>query len=454
MAYNFLPYDQDQLLLMPPSLQEWVADGSLARFVSDVVDELQATGELGAFYARYRSDGWGRAAYAPVLMVKVLVYGYCIGVRSSRKLAQALDLDVAFRFLAGNQRPDFRTLSDFRKDHLEALDGLFVTVLGLCREAGLAKMGQVALDGRRVAGNAALERNRTKAKLEKLVQTILQEAEETDAAEDALYGPDKRGDELPEELRTREGRLKAIRRAIQELKQPEEEIRAAHEEKVRTRTLREQQTGRPARGRKPKLNQKKLDRLSANLTDPESRILKTRKGYVQGYNGQAMVSCDTQVIVAQDLRQEQVDFRLLAPMLAICEEQAGERPELAIMDSGYWSEANAALADDRTKLLIAVGSGAVIEGRKDNRRRKNAPRSRPNAVAMRAQLQTEEGRTSYKKRGQSVEAVFGQMHERGLNRFLLRSKRGAGTEWSLWCMTHNLLKLWRAGWTAGALMPA
>lgn len=444
MAYNFLPYDQDQLLLMPPSLQEWVADGSLARFISDVVDELDTTGELGGFYARYRADGWGRAAYAPPMMVKVIVYGYCLGVRSSRKLAHALELDVAFRYLAANQRPDFRTLSDFRKDHLESLDSLFVSVLGLCRQAGLVKMGQVALDGRRVAGSAALERNRTKAQLQELVRTILKEAEETDAAEDALYGPDKRGDELPEELRNRESRLKAIRKAIEDMKQAEEDVHAEYEKKLRARERRKQETGK-ARGRKPKLDQKKIERLKVNLTDPDSRILKTRKGYVQGYNGQAMVSCETQVIVAQDLRQEQVDFRLVEPMLERCEQQAGERPRTCIMDSGFWSEANAALSDERTKLLIGVGSGAAIEGRGVPRVCRKAPKSGPRALTMRAELKTEEGRATYRKRGQTVEPVFGQMHERGINEFLLRGVRKVAMEWSLICTTHNLLKLWRAG---------
>ena len=450
MAYNFLPYDQQQLLLMPPSLQEWVEDSSLARFISDAVDELDSKGELGSFYTRYRADGWGRAAYPPPMMVKVILYGYCLGVRSSRKLAQALELDVAFRYLAANLRPDFRTISDFRKDHAEAIDGLFVTVLGLCRQAGLVKMGQVALDGRRVAGNAALERNGNKEKLQAIVRSILKEAEETDAAEDELYGPDKRGDELPEELRNRESRLKAIRKAIEDMKQAEADVHAEYEEKLRARERGEQETGRRARGRKPKLDQKKIERLKVNLTDPDSRILKTRKGYVQGYNGQAMVSCETQVIVAQDLRQEQVDFRLVEPMLERCEQQAGERPGTCIMDGGYWSESNAALSDERTKLLIAVGSGATIVGRGAPREGKKAPKSGPRAVAMRAELETEEGRATYKKRGGTVEPVFGQMHERGINEFLLRGVRKVAMEWSLICTTHNLLKLWRAGGLAMA----
>jgi transposase len=444
MAYNFLPYDQDQLLLMPPSLQEWVGSGSLARFVSDVVDELDERGDLKAFYAKYRADGWGRPAYAPRMMIKVVLYGYCVGIRSSRKLDQALDQDVGFRYLAGNQRPDFRTLAGFRTEHTEALDGLFVHVLQLCREAGLVKLGHVALDGRRVAGNAALERNRTKAELLALVRKIREEAEAIDAAEDELYGVDKRGDELPEALQTREGRLKAIRAALDQVQKPEEKIRAAHEKKIKARREHEERTGKQPRGRKPKLQQEKLLRLRANLTDPESRMMKTRKGFVQGYNGQAMVDCSSQVIVAQDLRQDPVDWALLKPMLDRCEAQAGARPAVCIMDGGYWSEANAALGDEKTRLYIAVGSSATLEGRADNRIRKNASRKGAQAVKMRKRLATKAGREIYKQRSTTVEPVFGQMYERGLNRYLLRGVRKVRAEWSLWCTTHNLLKLWRA----------
>lgn len=445
MAYNFLSYDQEQLLLMPPSLREWVGEDSLVKFVSEVIDELDGKGELSVFYAKYRSDGWGRAAYPPRMMVKVLLYGYCLGVRSSRKVEQALESDIGFRYLAANLRPDFRTLSDFRKEHGGALQGLFSRVLRLCQEAGLVKLGQVALDGRRVAGNAVLERNRTKAQLQELARRILQEAEEVDAAEDAQYGVDKRGDELPEPLRTREGRLKAIRRALDEIAEPEEQIRKEHEEKLAARKAMEAKTGRPARGAKPKLKENKIQRLRANLTDPESRPIKSRKGWVQGYNGQVMVDCSSQVIVAQQLRQEAVDYRLLEAMLRACEEQAGARPQVCIADGGYWSEANAALEDERTELYIAVGSSRAIEEREYwTKERRKAVKQGPHAVRMRQKLATPEGRAIYKLRSKTAEPVFGQMHGRGLNRFLLRGVRNVATEWALWCIGHNLLKLWRS----------
>lgn len=445
MSYNFLPYDQKQLLLLAPSLQEWVKESSLARFISDLVDVLDKRGELQAFYAPYRVDGWGRAAYPPVMMLKVLLYGYAVGVRSSRKLAQALELDVAFRYLAANLQPDFRTVSDFRKDNLAGLEALFGQVLRMCREAGLVKLGQVALDGRRVAGNAALERSRTRAELEAYARKILKEAQDTDRAEDALYGADQRGDELPRDLQNVEGRRAAIERALDELKQPEQEIRDAHEKKMQARAEKERQTGKSVRGRRPKLNEKKIEQLRANLTDPQSRMMKSRKGFVQGYNGQVMVDCSSQVIVAQDLRQEAVDWHLLKPMLETCTEQAGGRPQICIADSGYWSETNAALEDERTTLYIAVGSSAQFEGRPRKKQRKQAPKSGPHAVRMRARLSSEEGKKIYKLRSAYAEPVFGQMYERGLNRILLRGFKKARAEWSLWCTTHNLLKLWRIG---------
>jgi transposase len=433
------------MFLMPPSLGEWVEDGSLVKFVSDLVEALEEKGELSAFYARYREDGWGRAAYPPRMMVKVVLYGYCLGVRSSRKLAHALEADIGFRYLAANLGPDFRTLSDFRKEHGEALAGLFVKVLRLCQEAGLVKLGQVALDGRRVAGNARVERNRTQAKLEALAQQMLREAEQVDAAEDAKYGEDKRGDELPEALRTRAGRREAIDRALRELEEPQRQIREEHERKLEARRALEEKTGKRARGRRPKLKEDKIKRLQANLSDPESRLIKTRKGYVQGYNGQAMVDCSSQVIVAQDLRQDAVDYRLLAPMLKVCETQAGARPQVCLADGGYWSEANASLEDERTELYIAVGRSFEIEERTFKPKpRSRAVRKGSEAVRMREKLDTAYGRALYKLRSTSVEPVFGQMYERGLNRFLLRGLKKVATEWSLWCTSHNILKLWRS----------
>ena len=310
---------------------------------------------MGFFYAGYREDGWGRAGYHPRMLVKVLLYGYCVGVTSSRRIAQALENDIAFRFLSANQQPDFRTVSEFRRQHLAALEGLFVEVLRLCQAAGLAKMGRVALDGRKVAGNAALDRNRTKDAIEAEVRRMLAEAERVDAEEDERYGREARGDELPEGLRTQPERLKRLEAARGRLEEEERQARTAQQDKIQARAEEERATGKKKRGRKPKTPDEAIDQeAKANLTDPESRILKTRRGWVQGYNGQAMADCESQVIVAQDLTQAENDVQQLAPLLDAGERQAGGRPDEVLADAGYWSEANAALENENTELFIAT----------------------------------------------------------------------------------------------------
>jgi transposase len=451
MGYNFLPYEQEQLLLLPPSMREWVAEGSLPRWLSAVVDELQQAGKLAAFYAPYRTDGWGRAAYHPVMMVKVVLYSYVVGVTSSRRIARALEGDVALRYLSGNQQPDFRTIAEFRQTHLAAFEQLFTQVLELCKAAGLVKLGTVALDGRKVPGNAALARNRTREQLEQAVQQILTEAEQVDAAEDQQYGRDRRGDELPEALRTRAGQLRVLRAAKARLEAAAAAEQQAQAAKIAEREQEEAARGRKKRGRKPKPPAEVVDReRKANLTDPESRILKTRTGWVQGYNGQAMAEVTSQVIVAQAVTTEENDVGQLGPMLACCEAQAGAQPEQLTADAGYWSEANATLVEDGPALFIATT--------KDWKQRKalretGAPKGRiPKHLTvkerMERKLRTQRGRAVYRQRSGTIEPVFGQMVMRGLTRFLLRGYAKVKAEWSLWCSTHNLLKLYRAGWTA------
>lgn len=450
MSYNFLPYAQDQQFLLPPSLHEWVKEESLERFVSDLIDHLDEAGRLAVFYASYREDGWGHPAYHPVMLVKVLVYGYAIGVRSSRKLARALETHVPFRYLAANQQPDFRTISDFRKQHLEAFEVLFEEVLALCREAGLAELGRVALDGRRVPGNASLARNRTRAQLREEVQQILEEAERIDAEEDEEYGPDRRGDELPEELQTREGRLRKLKEAQARLDAEEAELKEAQAEKIEQREREERASGRKKPGRQPKPpDEVELpDTKRVNLTDPESQVLSTRNGWVQGYNGQAMVDCESQVIVALDVTNEVNDVQQLGPLLERCEAVNGRRPQQVVADAGYWSEKNAKLEDEETELFIATtkDSKRRKELREEGPPRGRIPKDYDAKQRMERKLRTNRGREVYRERSTSVEPVFGQMVMRGLDTFLLRGLRGVKGEWSLFGSTHNLLKLWRAGW--------
>lgn len=447
MSHNFRDYDQDQLFLMPPSVQEWVKEDSLARFLSEVIDGMDARGRLDAFYAPYRLDGWGAPAFHPVMMLKVLLYAYTNGVTSSRRIEAMLEVDIAFRYLAANNQPDFRTINGFRTTHLDALLGVFVDVLELCRDAGMVKLGRVALDGHRVAGDASLSENRKRERLEQQVQELLDEAALIDARENQQHGPDSRGDELPSGLKNPRKRAEHLQRALDELKKREDALRKEQGERVALREKEEQEAGRKKRGRKPKpaAEVKLPEDARVNRTDPESRVMKGRNGrYLQGYNGQAMVDCGSQVIVAQQLTNEAADVKLLAPMLERCEEQAGARPEQALLDAGYWSEENGALdGQGGTDLLIAT-----VRWAREN------PDQHPQRDRMDAKLEKEEGKAAYAQRGSTVEPVFGQMVTRGLDRFRLRGKKKAGLEWSLWCTTHNLLKLWRqAIRTRGSSVP-
>jgi transposase len=449
VTFNFIRYDQDQQHLLPKNVAEWVEEDSLERYVSDVIDHLDNEGRLDPFYPDNREDGRGRPSFHPVMMLKVLVFGYCIGVRSSRKLDRLLERDIAFRYLAANQQPDFRTISLFRKNHREEFEHLFVEILRLCREAGMAEMGEVALDGRRVQGDAALDQNRTREQITDEIHDILEEAAEVDEAEDDEYGPEQRGDELPEELREREDRLNRLREARDRLNATEQQLKEEQAEKIRHREQEEKESGQKKRGRKPTPPEEvELPEDSkANTTDPASQTLKTSTGWKQGYNGQAMVDCDTQVIVAQEITTDANDVQQLKPMLETCEEVNGKRPEKALADAGYWSKANAQLADEQLELFIATT--------KDWKRRKelreaDPPRGRiPKWYGlkerMERKLRTKRGKGIYSKRSQSVEAVFGQHVTRGCDRFLLRGEAGAQAEWSLFSATHNLLKLWRSG---------
>jgi transposase len=449
MTPNFVRYNQDQQHLLPKNVTDWIEEDSLESYVSDIIDHLDNEGRLDPFYPDQREDGRGRPSFHPVMMLKILTFGYCIGVRSSRKLDRLLERDVAFRYLAANQHPDFRTISLFRKNHREEFEHLFVEILRLCREAGMADLGEVALDGRRVQGDAALDQNRTREQISDEIQDILDEAAEIDAEEDEEYGPENRGDELPEELREREDRLERLREARDRLDAEEQQLKEEQAEKIREREREEAEMGRKKRGRKPTPPEEVElpDDKRANTTDPESQTLKTSNGWKQGYNGQAMVDCANQIIVTQDITTDANDVQQLEPMLEKCEETNDQRPEKAIGDAGYWSLANAELADEQTELFIATTKEWK---RRKELREKDPPRGRiPDSYGpkerMERKLRTNRGRDIYSKRGQTVEAVFGQHVTRGCDRFLLRGKKGAQAEWSLFSATHNLLKLWRSG---------
>jgi len=456
MGHNFIPCDRDQSYLMPPSLRDWLPEDHLAWFVLDAVGQM----DLSAFYSKYRADGWGAAAFEPAMMVSLLLYAYCAGERSSRAIERHCEIDVAFRVVAGNRRPDHATIARFRRKNLAELEGLFVETLRLCAEAGLVKVGLVALDGTRIKANAAFAANRTHEGLAKEVEAevkkMLAEAESTDTEEDRRYGS-KRGDEMPDGLRTRKTRLERLRECKARLEREGAERAAEQQKKIDERARREAETGEKIGGRRPNEPDDAPDpKARANPTDPESRIMKTAKGYLQGYNAQAAVT-EGQVIVAADVTQDASDYAELAPMLAKTAENleaAGveEEVKVAVADAGYFSEANVeSAAPEGPELLIATT--------KDRERRRALqelppPRGRiPKGLSererMERKLRTKRGRELYKKRSRTVEPVFGQVKgARRCDSFLLRGLDGAEGEWKLICGTHNLLKLWRSGKTS------
>jgi len=454
MGYNFLPCDREQPYLLPPSLQDWVPEGDLAWFILDAVAQIQ----LGAIERTYRADGWGQAAYAPAMMVALLLYAYCLGERSSRRIERLCERDLAFRVLTANQCPDHTTIARFRQTHETALANLFTQVLRLCAEAGLVTVGVVALDGTKVKADAALAANRTAETIEQDVTTMLAEAHTVDEAEDRVYGMDRRGDELPEALRERTSRLARLRVCQARLVREAAAATAQQQAKIEARQADEAATGKLKRGRKPKPPEAAAAAAKANVTDPDSRIMKTQAGYVQGYNAQAVVT-EGQIIVAAAVTQEANDIQQLHPMVAQAQAnlQAIKHPQAittALADAGYCSEANLTAADP-------AGPELLIATNKDWKQRKALreqppPRGRcPKGLTARDRMErtllTKRGRRLYKKRGQTVEPVFGQIKSvRGCDRFLRRGKAACDSEWKVLCTTHNLLKLWRSGkavWT-------
>ena len=433
MAYNFIDCDRDQLFLLPPSMRDWLPEGHLVWFILDAVDQL----DLSSFYRRYRSDGWGRAAYPPKVMVALLLYAYCTGIRSSRKIEQACQENVAFKVITGNKVPDHTTISRFRQRFQEELAGLFTEVLWLCGRAGLVKVGTVVVDGTKMAGNASLSANRTWRHLKEEVERMLREAEAADAAEEARVG-----EEVPEELVDRNKRLERLKRAKEEL-----EKMAAEERDARGG---EEGSGKKGRGQKSKSSDPRPDPgAKVNLTDPESRIMKARQGYVQGYNAQLVVTVD-QIIVAAEVVQDQNDVRQLHPMLKRAEEELegagiGKRPKVVVADAGYFSEGNIKGTDpDGPELVVAPANDRRLAQKlaEEGPPRGRIPRGLSARELMERKLLTKRGRALYGLR-KVVEAVVGQVKALG-DRFMRRGRRAARSEFRLLCACHNLLKLWRA----------
>jgi transposase len=463
MAQNFIACDREQELLLPPSLREWLPEDHLAWFVLDAVAEM----DLASFFASYRDDGWGRAAHDPAMMVALLVYAYAIGVRSSRAIERRCRDDVAFRVITANQAPDHATIARFRVRHEAAIADLFGEVLGLCARSGLVKVGVVAVDGTKIAAAATHHATRS---YEQIAREILEEAARVDAAEDALFGDD-RGDELPEGLRTSGDRRKVLREAKQAL----EAERAARAKKIpRDRSERLLECRRRLRqdwelerhvvtehaawhaagiasdgsrrmvGAQHNIKPYPLPPQPAgkiNVTDPDSRNLKTTRGWVQGYNAQAVVG-EGQIVLAAEISTESLDTANLRPMVetALRELAAAgvtETPGAVLADAGYWK-------NEAIEALCAEGIPTLVAPDADRRKQPRPGRRGGLYDFARRILATDWGSELYLRRQGSVEPVFGQIKSnRSANRFLRRGRSAVRSEWRLLAATHNLLKLHR-----------
>ena len=465
MAQNFLTCDRDQSLLLPPDLREWLDEDHLAWFVIEAIEEL----DLGSFYASYRADGHGRAAHDPKMMLTLFAYAYCVGERSSRGIERRCREDVAFRVITANQAPDHATIARFRVRHQEALADLFSQVLGLCAEAGLVGAGVIAVDGSKFAAAASDSATRS---YEEIAAEVLAEAAAINAAEDAIHGAD-RGDELPEQLRSRGGRRAWLRAAKERLERERaakqesiprdhaqrlelcrdrlaEDWRAEHEGNRAYEAYRAGGVMKDGRrfGRPPDPYTPPAQPAGKiNTTDPDARRMKFGRNFIPAYNAQAAVT-EEQIIVAAEITTEGGDFEQLAPVVTAAErelEAAGVegRPEVVLADAGYWS-------NDHIDSLRERGMIPIVAP--------DTTRSRPRKTRlggpydfMRSVLATERGGELYSRRLGMVEPVFGQIKaNRRIGRFKRRGRAAARSEWRLIAATHNLLKLHRHTLATGA----
>ena len=458
MNKRFRVCDLDQPFLLAPSLQDWLPENHLARFVADVTSEL----DLTAIYAEYeRSDGRGLSAYHPLLLTRLLLYGYSIGVTSSRAIEKATYDNLAFRYLSADQHPDHDTIASFRQEHLEALAGLFVQALRLCSKAGLIQLGSIAIDGTKMLANASPRHSVSHQKLgeqeqywKATVERLLTEAQRKDEQEDQRFGKGQSAESLPEQLSHAQSRLERIRQAKAELeREAQQELEVLGPGRKRGRPRKQDMVGLSEEERRQlEKTKKKLSRARKNaqqpsrqynFVDPDSRVMKDngRKCFVQGYNAQIAVDAHQQVIVAAEVTQQTTDRGQLVPMVNSVRANNPIEEATVIADAGYWDTASLH-HPTLTGIRVAVSpdSQPQLPGAP-------LPSHAPNneeALRMRQWLTTPAGRALYILRKMTVEPVFGQIKEaRGLRRFRLRGLRSVQCEWKLICATHNLLKLFR-----------
>jgi transposase len=458
-------YEPKQAFLLPPSPSEWLPEDHLAYFLLDVIDQL----DLSAITAHYERELRGFPPHHPRMMVALLLYAYCVGIPSSRQIEKKTHEDVAFRVLAADNHPDHKCISEFRRIHLERIAALFVQVLGICRKAGLVKLGHVALDGTKIKANASKHKAMSHARMREeerrlkvQVDALLAAAARADATEDATYGADKRGDEVPAELRRAEQRLKRIREAKAAL---EAEAKAVAEAEAKTASDEDDDDdgggggggsggasgGGGAGGEELPAHRVPItkqgapkDEAQRNFTDPDSRIMVGGDGFVQAYNAQIVVDDAHQIIVAHGVSNQPPDAEYFAPMLARAHDHCGRAPDVISADNGYWSERNVDFAEAHcAEPLIAPGRRAHREHWDDVRRR--LPLGATPRRRMAERLATPEAAALYRRRKVIVEPVFGQIKQaRGFRRMSMRGVAKARGEWALVCLTHNLLKLHRA----------
>lgn len=434
MGKTFRDWDIEQLMMFPPCVEDFVPQEHLAHFVRNTVCEALDLSTILDCYSEER----GYPPYHPTMMTAVLLYAYCQGIYPSRRIAKACRERVDFMAVTGMQMPDFRTISDFRKRHLVALGELFVQVLRLCQQAGLVKLGHVALDGTKLKANASKHKamsygrmKKAEAELQTIVSGWLRQAQAADAREDEEHGADQSGEELPDWVRDKQGRLEKIREARARL---EAEAQAQASQKGE-----EKKSGSPGRPRKNEPGTPK-DSAQTNFTDPESRIMKSHNGFIQGYNAQAVVDADSQVIVAQGLTNNASDAPQLAVMVAQIKQNTGRQARELSADAGYCSEDN--LKELRRRHI----NGYIATGRQKHGQATASGERKVKlgtyAYAMWQKLRRGGHRSRYRLRKQTVEPVFGQVKQaRGFRQFLLRGVRKVAGEWSLICTAHNLLKL-------------
>ena len=459
MGQNFLGADRQQAFLLPPDVREWLPEGHFAWFVIDAVAQM----DLAAFYAAYRQDGHGRAAFEPAMMVALLLYAYARGVRSSRAVERACEGDVAFRVVAAQQVPDHTTIARFRQRHQDAVAGLFGEVLALCAEAGLVQAEVIAVDGTKVHANAS---ERATCDYEQIARDVLADADAVDAEEDERFG-DRRGDELPEPLGRREGRaawLADAKRRLEQrraedarpipasrparLREAKRRLEEEHRVEVQANTDYEAYRARGVdkRGRKfgrppNPYTPPPAPAAKINTTDPDSRNVKTPRGWVQGYNAQA-VSTEGQIVIAAEVTNSSADFAQLGPTVDAAHRElraAGveQKPEVVLADAGYWHQV-------QIQALAAHGIQALIPP-DANKRKGTRPGWDGGLYAfMRRVLTTPAGAALYRRRAGMIEPVFADTKfNRKIDRFLRRGRAACRSEWRLITATHNLSKLHR-----------